>query len=129
MLSTRPDGAYLVRFSSSSPGFFTVSWVSRKKIYHQRITHQPCSSAYIIADRTYASLSALIKGEKKPPRVPGHQARKVGDTSSVQQLAEQKSDGGARSVGWTDDTQSPRGLVAHKVRRDGEGLHMLGKHS
>jgi len=50
-----------VRFSTSSPGFYTISKVaSDGSIQHQRIIHHPNQPAFYMNNRAYASLEDLI---------------------------------------------------------------------
>lgn len=62
-LAVRQMGTFLVRFSTSERGNFTISKVSqRHAITHQRI-HRDAFGAYEINGHTYPSLEALIGGE------------------------------------------------------------------
>jgi len=61
-LFEKHPGTFLVRFSSSSPGCFTISKISDGKIKHQKIQHKP-GFAYEINGRSYPSLQDLIRGE------------------------------------------------------------------
>ena len=64
-------GYYLVRFSTSERGYFTISQVTahpndatKKKIQHTRVRHRPLSSEYFYQNRTYPSLESLIEAER-----------------------------------------------------------------
>jgi len=60
-LAGKQVGTFLVRFSTSSPGFYTISKVaSDGSIQHQRIIHHPNQPAFYMNNRAYASLEDLI---------------------------------------------------------------------
>jgi serine/threonine protein kinase len=67
-LSGRPGGTFLVRFSESVAGYYTLSQVSEaRKVLHQRIKHNP-GGPYIFEGSSYQSLSELVdlKNYDKP---------------------------------------------------------------
>lgn len=64
-LNGQPKGTFLIRFSTSSPGCFTISSINKnKKLTHQRVTHVP-GRGFTFWDTHYEDLRALIKGERK----------------------------------------------------------------
>ncbi|KAH3762336.1 SHK1 protein [Pelomyxa schiedti] len=66
-LINKPEGAFLVRFSTSELGLYTISKVSAfGSIAHQRILHRPSSDAFTINSHTYTSLNNLVAGERGP---------------------------------------------------------------
>lgn len=64
LLLDKQGGTYLVRFSSTSPGCYTISKVSQgdRTIKHQKIHHRP-GSGYEINGRVYKSLPELVREE------------------------------------------------------------------
>ena len=71
LLNGRADGFYLVRFSATESGFFTISSIRGQKISHIRIAHPPCSSSFSVdlkntqlESRKYEALEDLIEGER-----------------------------------------------------------------
>jgi serine/threonine protein kinase len=61
-LAGKHVGTFLVRFSTSSPGYYTISKVAADgSIQHQRIVHQPNHPSFYIQNREYASLDNLIQ--------------------------------------------------------------------
>ena len=61
-LAGRPDGTFLIRFSSSQPGSYTISKVKRGgSPVHQRIEHK--KDQFHIGSRHYASLEQLLAAE------------------------------------------------------------------
>jgi len=60
LLSRANKGEFLVRFSSSERGHFTISFKSDGKPIHYRIKHEPLSSNFEIGTTTYSSLCELI---------------------------------------------------------------------
>jgi len=67
-LTGRPAGTFLVRFSESVPGCYTLSQVKEgRRILHQRIKHTP-GGPYIYEKANYDSLPDLIQkcGHNKP---------------------------------------------------------------
>lgn len=65
-LMHKPEGTFLVRFSTSEPGAYTISKVSMfNSISHQRIVHKPSSDAYTINGNTYSSVQELVDKEKQ----------------------------------------------------------------
>ena len=66
MLTGKAVGTFLVRFSTSEAGAFTISKVHvDNSINHQRISHRPNQAGYSINNRDYASLEELITKEAK----------------------------------------------------------------
>jgi len=64
-LGDQTKGTFLIRFSSSSPGCFTIShWNKNKQLCHQRVTHVPGRGFYFW-DSQYDSLRELIKDQRK----------------------------------------------------------------
>jgi len=63
-LLRKPEGTYLVRFSTSSIGCYTISKVSinDKTIKHQKIQHVPRGD-FEINGHSYKTLTDLVKGE------------------------------------------------------------------
>mmetsp|Transcript_17936 Transcript_17936/g.50540 ORF Transcript_17936/g.50540 Transcript_17936/m.50540 type:complete len:529 (+) Transcript_17936:60-1646(+) len=58
-------GTFLVRFSSSAPGCYTISSVDKKgRVVHQRITYTP-KKGFEFWNNHYDTLQNLIAGEKK----------------------------------------------------------------
>jgi len=68
-LLSKGPGAYLVRFSTSAPGTYTLSKVSRDgSINHQRIVYQQLpngQTGFSINNKMYPTLDALINGEAR----------------------------------------------------------------
>ena len=62
LLGGRSIGTYLVRFSTSAPGGFTISKVSSKNITHQRILHT--SQGFSIGNNKFATLEDLINSSR-----------------------------------------------------------------
>lgn len=64
-LINKPGGTYLVRFSTSSPGCYTISKVSVQdnSIIHQKIQRQ--NAMFEIQGRLYHSLPDLIQAESR----------------------------------------------------------------
>eukprot|EP01105_Mastigella_eilhardi_P003844 TRINITY_DN14_c0_g1_i1.p1 TRINITY_DN14_c0_g1~~TRINITY_DN14_c0_g1_i1.p1 ORF type:complete len:540 (-),score=156.53 TRINITY_DN14_c0_g1_i1:58-1647(-) len=63
-LMHKPEGTFLVRFSTSEPGAYTISKVSKfGAISHQRVFHKPCTDEYCLSGVTYASLPELVAKE------------------------------------------------------------------
>jgi len=61
--STKKKGTYLVRFSSTEPGAFTVSAVSKEdKVQHVRIAHKP-GGGYILGGIEFSSLDDLVNSK------------------------------------------------------------------
>jgi len=60
-LNNKSEGTFLVRFSTSEVGVFTISKVSATGISHQRI--QRVQGQYIVNKKGYVSLPSLIEGE------------------------------------------------------------------
>src|SRR3990167_1413706 len=64
-LTDQPKGSFLVRFSSSAPGCFTISHISKKQqLCHQRVTYIP-SKGFEFWNVHYQSLRELIKEQRK----------------------------------------------------------------
>jgi len=59
LLSGKPSGTFMIRFSNSVEGWYTISQIEGKIIQHQRISHQP-GDPYVIEDDSYSSLWDLI---------------------------------------------------------------------
>jgi len=59
------SGSFLVRFSNTSPGYFTISSLQKNgSIQHQRVIHRPASSHFYLTEKTqYTSLVALVEAE------------------------------------------------------------------
>lgn len=66
VLTGRPKGVYLVRFSGTEPGYFTISYMLNGKVTHLRIVHKPCSREYSVGEggRKYKSIQELLIQEK-----------------------------------------------------------------
>jgi len=59
-LSGKPSGTFMIRFSNSVEGWYTISQIIQGRvIQHQRISHQP-GGPYVIEDDAYSSLYELI---------------------------------------------------------------------
>ena len=64
-LNDQPKGTYLIRFSSSSPGCFTISHMSKTKLVcHQRVTHTP-GKGFFFREGQYDTLRDLIRDQRK----------------------------------------------------------------
>jgi len=65
LLAHKPAGSFLVRFSTSSPGAYTISRVSHtnNSISHHRITNQP-GSGFIWNNKAYPTLIDLMRDAK-----------------------------------------------------------------
>lgn len=64
-LNSQSKGTFLIRFSSSSPGCFTISHINKSKnLCHQRVTYVPGKGFYFWEDR-YDTLRDLIKDQRK----------------------------------------------------------------
>jgi len=73
-LSGKPEGTFLVRFSTSSAGCYTVTKVStgpdgQPSIKHQKIQHRPAMGQFEINGRMYPSLIDLIRSEQNELRL------------------------------------------------------------
>jgi len=65
-LASKQVGTFLVRFSTSAPGCFTISKVAGdNSIQHQRIMHPPNQPAYFINNKAYGSLDELVVGQAR----------------------------------------------------------------
>eukprot|EP00727_Mastigamoeba_balamuthi_P005154 m51a1_g14637 putative sh2 domain-containing protein (514) ;mRNA; r:41786-44872 len=65
-LMYKPEGTFLVRFSSSEPGAFTISKVSMfGSISHQRIAHSAGQNLFVVGGNTYRTLQDLVAGERE----------------------------------------------------------------
>jgi len=62
-LYQQEDGTFLVRFSSSERGYFTISTVHESKPLHIRIKHPPLKDEYSTSKLVYTTLTDLITGE------------------------------------------------------------------
>lgn len=64
-LNGQQKGSFLIRFSTSAPGCFTISNINKnRKLVHQRVTHVP-GQGFFFWDAKYDTLKALIKAERK----------------------------------------------------------------
>lgn len=64
-LSGQESGTFLIRFSSSAPGCYTISSVDvNGRVLHQRVTYSP-RKGFKFWSKTYETLKILIKKEKK----------------------------------------------------------------
>jgi len=68
LLKHRPEGSYLVRFSSVE-GYFTISHFSQGKIKHQRFKRD--NSKYIYNDSVYDTIEELIRSQNLTLPCPG----------------------------------------------------------
>jgi len=59
LLSGKPSGTFMIRFSNSVQGWYTISQIEGKVIQHQRISHQP-AEPYVIEDASYGTIYDLI---------------------------------------------------------------------
>jgi len=60
-LTAAREGTFLIRFSSTNLGWYTISKKSDKSITHQRIIHQPGGAAYYLNNKKYDSLHHLVE--------------------------------------------------------------------
>jgi hypothetical protein len=61
-LADRAEGCFLIRFSTTSPGSYTISKVKKGgTAVHQRIEHK--NALFHVASRSYATLELLLQGE------------------------------------------------------------------
>jgi hypothetical protein len=58
----KAEGTFLVRFSTSSPGCYTISKVSGQTIKHQKVQHK-AGSGFEVNGVVYKSLLELIKAQ------------------------------------------------------------------
>lgn len=64
-LNGQEAGTFLVRFSTSTPGCYTISSVdASQRVLHQRVVYHP-RRGYEFWNKTYESMKELIKKEKK----------------------------------------------------------------
>eukprot|EP00009_Paramoeba_aestuarina_P002419 CAMPEP_0201508716 /NCGR_PEP_ID=MMETSP0161_2-20130828/1986_1 /ASSEMBLY_ACC=CAM_ASM_000251 /TAXON_ID=180227 /ORGANISM="Neoparamoeba aestuarina, Strain SoJaBio B1-5/56/2" /LENGTH=515 /DNA_ID=CAMNT_0047903459 /DNA_START=93 /DNA_END=1640 /DNA_ORIENTATION=- len=64
-LSGQEPGTFLIRFSSSAPGCYTISSVDNNgRVLHQRVTYTP-KKGFEFWSKTYDTLKTLIRKEKK----------------------------------------------------------------
>eukprot|EP01095_Lingulamoeba_sp_RSL-Kostka_P012223 TRINITY_DN479_c0_g1_i2.p1 TRINITY_DN479_c0_g1~~TRINITY_DN479_c0_g1_i2.p1 ORF type:complete len:455 (-),score=155.91 TRINITY_DN479_c0_g1_i2:272-1636(-) len=64
-LTSQNKGTFLIRFSTSSPGCFTISHINKQKqLTHQRVTHVP-SKGFYFWDNCYPDLKTLIRDQRK----------------------------------------------------------------
>eukprot|EP01121_Diplochlamys_sp_Union-15-3_P002396 TRINITY_DN12093_c0_g1_i1.p1 TRINITY_DN12093_c0_g1~~TRINITY_DN12093_c0_g1_i1.p1 ORF type:complete len:452 (-),score=86.26 TRINITY_DN12093_c0_g1_i1:17-1372(-) len=83
LLSGKPGGTFLIRFSSSFEGSFTISQINKDQIINRfRITHTP-GSAYFINGEPFASLQDLVAGKKLNLACPGNRYRFIFSQPSV----------------------------------------------
>lgn len=63
LLHTSPPGGYLVRFSSTHPGNFTISSLTTKdnSLVHQRVTYVPEKRAFIFNGNEFKTLDDVIR--------------------------------------------------------------------
>lgn len=66
ILTGRADGVYLVRFSRTEPGFYTVSATHKNKVTHVRIVHKPCTAEYSVGNGrpVCSSIAELLDTER-----------------------------------------------------------------
>lgn len=60
-LADRSDGCFLIRFSTTSPGSFTLSKNKGSKTVHQRIDSK--NGLFHVGSRSYNTLEALLQSE------------------------------------------------------------------
>jgi serine/threonine protein kinase len=66
MLTNLEPGYFLVRFSTTTPGGYTISKVTKTKaIQHQRISHNLEDDTFVVSGRHHKSLQELIEKESK----------------------------------------------------------------
>jgi len=83
LLSGKPSGTFMIRFSNSVSGWYTISQIDGKVIQHQRISHDP-GEPYVIEDDSYASLADLIeKRNLAQPCEGSRYNRKVNEISPI----------------------------------------------
>jgi len=58
-LSGRPEGTFLVRFSSQVPGWYTISLIQGGEVVHKRISHSP-GKPFFVNQESYNSLLELV---------------------------------------------------------------------
>jgi serine/threonine protein kinase len=63
-LAQKPVGSFLIRFSSTAPGCYTISKVSERSISHQRIIHQR-GRGFHVNNQRYESLEELVQNGSK----------------------------------------------------------------
>jgi serine/threonine protein kinase len=72
-LMNKPEGTFLIRFSTSSPGCFTISKVAVmngvSSIQHQKIQHKPAIGQFEINNRSYPTLTDLINNEHRESKL------------------------------------------------------------
>eukprot|EP01097_Dermamoeba_algensis_P001374 TRINITY_DN1518_c0_g1_i1.p1 TRINITY_DN1518_c0_g1~~TRINITY_DN1518_c0_g1_i1.p1 ORF type:complete len:568 (+),score=89.75 TRINITY_DN1518_c0_g1_i1:247-1704(+) len=63
LLAHKPAGTYLVRFSTSSPGAYTISRVSHgnNAISHHRVSRQASTGGFVFNTKVYKTLGDLMK--------------------------------------------------------------------
>jgi len=59
LLSGKPTGTFMIRFSNTIEGWYTISQIQGKIIQHQRISHQPGGS-YLVEKDSYLDLYELL---------------------------------------------------------------------
>jgi len=64
-LTSEPFGTFLVRFSSSHAGCYTISKVAKQSITHQRIIHTPGHGFYINSKRYHSLEEMIMMAEKE----------------------------------------------------------------
>jgi len=60
LLTGKPSGTFMIRFSSAVEGWYTISQIQGSSIEHQRISHLP-GEPYIVENNSYASIFDLVK--------------------------------------------------------------------
>jgi len=61
-------GSFLVRFSTSSPGCFTISALSKtKQITHFKVTRNVAGGPFVFGQNTYPTLDSIIQQSKNLP--------------------------------------------------------------
>lgn len=56
-----PAGSFLVRFSTTQPGTFTISSSANSSIKHQRVTYDASKTLYHFCGEMYQSLDDIIR--------------------------------------------------------------------
>ena len=101
-LADQTKGTFLIRFSSSAPGCFTISHINKnKQLCHQRVTHVPGKGFYFWEER-YDTLRDLIKDQRKKQYFvtpcPGSSYQKLFPKKKPKKGAAPVPDGGAYMV-------------------------------
>uniref|UniRef100_A0A6B2L2S5 Non-specific protein-tyrosine kinase n=1 Tax=Arcella intermedia TaxID=1963864 RepID=A0A6B2L2S5_9EUKA len=82
LLTSKPSGTFLIRFSSSTEGWFTLSQINDKLIQHFRVSHSP-GQPYVLDKILYSSLYDLVSQRGLTQPCTGSKYERLFDESKV----------------------------------------------